>query len=107
MPNLQTFLLNFQTLGKTIRMCNLPCDQHRCPFAFTEESEIVQNYGCLPTPADIISMRVKYGKTWACHSTPTRPCVGAIKYMKKEGIDCSVIDDNLVTEESDWTQFIK
>lgn len=73
-----------------------------CPFAFTEMSERVQNYGCLPIPADIIRMRVKYSKTWACHSEPTKPCKGAIRHLRNHKLPYTVIDSNLVTEKSNW-----
>ena len=85
-------------------MCNKECNG--CPFAFTEESEIIQNYGCLPTPFDIISMRQDFGKTWACHDEPSRPCAGGIQFMKERGLDYKVTDNNLLTEQDDWHLFI-
>lgn len=77
-----------------------------CPFAFSEESEIVQNYGCLPSPIQIVNMRVKHGKTWACHTEPTKPCLGALKHLKNEGLPHKVVDLNLITEQSDWHLYV-
>jgi len=73
-----------------------------CPFAFGEKSEIVQNYGCLPTPYQILEMKVHHGKTWACHSNPSVPCLGAIRYFAEKGLVAKVTDSNLLTENSDW-----
>ena len=78
-----------------------------CPFAYSEKSEIAQNYGCLPTPYGIKVMRLQYGKTWACHSNTSKPCQGAIEYLKRNGEDASVIDPQLITEESDWGELVK
>lgn len=85
--------------------CDLESDKCACPFAFTDVSEYVQGLGCLPSPYDIIQMRVVHGKTWACHSDPTVPCMGAIGYMKENGKPYKVIDPVLVTESSDWGQY--
>lgn len=73
-----------------------------CPFAWTEHSEMAQNYGCLPTRTDIVNMRVVHGKTWACHDEPTKPCVGAIQHLKESGLPYKVIDTSLLTEKSSW-----
>ena len=81
------------------------CASISCPFAFTDESERVQNYGCLPGPFEILQMRVKHGKTWACHSNPKKPCLGGLRFIKEQGYDSKVIDFNLVTEETGWHQY--
>lgn len=83
----------------------MPCihqSNSACPFAFTEESEQVQNFGCLPTPHEIKIMRVDHGKTWACHEQPDRPCKGAIQWLKDHDLPHKVVDPVLLTEKSDW-----
>jgi hypothetical protein len=81
-------------------MCEKKCHEDGCPFAFTEESEKIQNYGCLPEPYDIVAMRVFHNKTWACHSDNSKPCTGSLNFMREHGIDCRIIDRELVTEKS-------
>lgn len=54
--------------------------QSRCPFAFTDESEWVQNAGCLPAPYQIVSMKIHHNRTWACHEEPTKPCIGGYDF---------------------------
>ncbi len=91
---------------KTVReelLCSVLCSEFgACPFSFSDKSEQIQNYGCLPTPMDIVKMRVEHGKTWACHENPEKPCLGALKYLRKNGHPFKVIDKELVTEESNW-----
>lgn len=81
------------------------CTEGACPFSFSEESEYVQNLGCLPTPHEIVQMRVKYGKTWACHADYSKPCLGAIRYLRAAGQEYKVIDDKLLNETSDWHNY--
>ena len=83
-------------------------DKHEsaCPFSLTDASDYVQNFGCLPTPHDIRIMRVVHSKTWACHEQPTKPCVGAIRDLKRNGLPHNVIDTELLTEKSDWYRFV-
>ena len=78
-----------------------------CPFSFTPTSEKIQNYGCLPEPMDIAHMRVEHGRTWACHDNPEKPCVGATKWLQGEGLPHKVINQELLTEQSDWHLFCR
>lgn len=87
-------------------MCDVTeCSQTSCPFAGTEESETVHNYACLPTPHEIISMKIKCGKTWACHSDPTKPCIGAIKFFEEKGLIAKVSDPVMVTVDDKWNLY--
>ncbi len=89
-------------------MCDKKCHiEGGCPFSFSEESEMIQNYGCLPAPYDIVNMAKIHGRKWACHSNPEKPCKGAIDYLKKNNIEVKYIDAPLLTEESDWHLFVK
>lgn len=74
-----------------------------CPLAFTDRSEEVQNLGCLPSPYEIVQMRVNHGKTWACHEDTSKPCAGAIQFLKKNGLPYKIVDKALVTEKDDWS----
>lgn len=85
--------------------CNLESEECSCPFAFTEASERIQNFGCLPSPYEIIQMRSKHNKTWACHSEPEVPCIGAINYLKEHNLPYKVIDPVLVTELDNWSVY--
>lgn len=51
-------------------------------------------------------MRVVHGKTWACHSNPRKPCLGTLQYLKKQNLPYKVIDGNLVTEATDYRQYL-
>ena len=82
------------------------CSATSCPLAFTDESEVIQNYGCLPSPAEILDMRVKSGKTWACHSNHKKPCLGGLLFIRDKGYDFKVVDSKLVTEMDDWREFV-
>lgn len=80
-------------------MCDKMCNG--CPFNFlSEESDRIQNYGCLPTPYEIVYMRVEHGKTWACHADDVNPCVGAIQFLKNKGLPYKIIDKTLVTVDT-------
>lgn len=72
-----------------------------CPFNFfSEESEKIQNYGCLLTPMDIVSLRIDHGKTWSCHEDTDKVCSGAIEYLKERNQPYKVIDSELVNMDN-------
>lgn len=85
--------------------CNLDSSDCSCPFAFTDMSEQAQNYGCLPSPYEIVQMRVKHNKTWACHNELSTPCIGAIEYLKQNNLPHKVVDPVLVTTLDDWSVY--
>lgn len=86
--------------------CNHKHDS-ACPFVYSDVSEYVQNLGCLPTPQEIVTMRVVHGKTWACHERPDQPCAGSIRHLKRSGKPHKVIDLELLTEQSNWHLYTK
>lgn len=51
-----------------------------CPFAGTDESDQVQNYGCLPEPCDVVK-QYEAGKVWMCHSNESRICEGLKEHV--------------------------
>ena len=82
------------------------CTEGACPFAYSEASEQAQNYGCIPAPIDIINMRVIHGKTWACHSNDTKPCLGAQLFLERNALPYKYNkEDELVTLDSEWWKF--
>lgn len=53
----------------------------------------------------IYTMRVDHDKTWACHDAPDKPCTGAIRHLKEQGLPYKVIDRELLTEKSEWNLY--
>lgn len=66
-------------------MCTGICEA--CPLAFTDESEKVQNYGCLPEPCDILTLKIKHNLNWHCHEDNNKICVGFIQYARENNLD--------------------
>lgn len=87
-------------------MCNVKeCSLDSCPFALTEHSETIQNYGCLPSSLDILTMKIIHNKTWACHSNPSKPCLGGLLRLKELGLNFKFNKKDLVTESDDFSKF--
>lgn len=66
-----------------------------CPFAFTDESEQAQNYGCLPSPHEIIELKRKTGQNWGCHSNDQKICEGYVSHVKRQNASpwCDDLND--------------
>jgi hypothetical protein len=62
-----------------------------CPFnaGMTEEAEMAQNYGCLPTPGEVVELKRTTGANWACHSDETKVCAGLCHAAEPEQLDLS------------------
>lgn len=71
-----------------------------CPFSHSDEAEMAQNYGCLPTPKQIIEMKEKSGHNWACHSDETVLCGGFAKYIKRNRPDLNINKGQLISYET-------
>lgn len=66
-----------------------------CPYNFfSEESERVQNYGCLPTPYEIIQLKKETGANWCCHytnqETGLKICSGLIEYNERNKLNLDI-----------------
>jgi hypothetical protein len=68
-----------------------------CPFAFTDESEEVQNYGCLPSAYDIIQMKKKSGHNWSCHGNESVMCGGFAQYVREYHPELDLSVGNLIS----------
>ncbi len=70
-----------------------------CPFNyFSDESEKIQNYGCLPDSNQITNMYKNNEGHWKCHSAK-RKCGGLSEVLKQ--LDLPKMNDKLlVTEEN-------
>lgn len=75
-----------------------------CPFSCNEHAEQAQNYGCLPSPFQIIEMKRKSGHNWACHSNENVLCGGFAKFIKDECPDLDIHTGNLISYETWYHQ---
>lgn len=71
-----------------------------CPFSCNAEAEQVQNYGCLPTPFNIIDMKAKSGHNWSCHHDANVLCGGFASFIKTERPDLDIHKGNLISYET-------
>lgn len=74
------------------------CHVTSCPFACSEESEIAQGYGCLPSEYEILGMALIYNKAWVCHSSDTKICSGVRSITMK--------DMERISLDDDWSQYV-
>lgn len=71
-----------------------------CPFAYTDDSEQAQNYGCLPCEYDIIKMKEETGHNWACHYDETVMCGGFITEVKRRRPDLDLTKGGLISYDT-------
>lgn len=81
-----------------MKLCNT------CPFAFTDEAAQAQNYGCLPTPQDIILMKTNNNTNWVCHNSKHRLCAGFKETCDERGLDYNTGNRMTLREWIDDTQ---
>lgn len=101
-PLLNVDVISEQQLGAAIERTSFwltdidctggSCGGDACPVNFgNEDTEISQNYGCLPSPADIVEMRALHGLTWACHADVSKPCVSGVRLLKSLNLPFKVL----------------
>ncbi len=71
-----------------------------CPFAMTDESEYVQNLGCLPDPGHLIDMKRESGHNWACHGDETKICSGFANHVRENNPELDTTTGNLISYET-------
>lgn len=70
-----------------------------CPCTYTNESEIISNYGCLPDAHMLIQMYLEGKGIWKCHSK-NRMCGGLLSVLKSNKIPMNKNNELLVTEDN-------
>ena len=62
-----------------------------CPFnaPFVDEAAQAENYGCLPTGSEIVSLKQRSGQNWACHDDESKVCAGLCAMAKERALDLS------------------
>lgn len=79
----------------------MSCDA--CPFACTDQSEYVQNLGCLPSAFDIIQMKKATGHNWACHESDPQKlklCAGQVQWVKEMDVPVEMKTGGLISYET-------
>ena len=81
-------------------MCNYKGQCKSCPIhPHTEEGELVDSYGCLPSYRNMLKWQQETGKVWACHSNPNKVCSGFVGVLNERGIKWNKSSD-LITEKT-------
>jgi hypothetical protein len=70
-----------------------------CPCTYTNESEIISNYGCLPDGIDLVRMYLENKGHWKCHSKD-RKCGGLTHVLKENKIPFNKNNELLITEDN-------
>jgi len=70
-----------------------------CPCTYTDESEQISNYGCLPDWNNLVEKYLNNEGIWKCHSRDV-PCGGLIQVLKMNNIPLDKNNKMLVTEDN-------
>jgi hypothetical protein len=83
--------------GRSAEPSETVCDG--CPCTYTEESEIISNYGCLPDWNNLVEYYLNNKGIWKCHSKD-RVCGGLIEILKSNDIPLNKNNSLLITEDN-------
>lgn len=70
-----------------------------CPCTYTNESEIISNYGCLPDSMNLVEFYLTNKGIWKCHSKD-RVCGGLLHVLKLNNIPLDKNNQLLITEDN-------